>query len=553
MYRKRLNDDRLKPMRYGTPRSLDWGWFLLLGSAALLLFTLDLGEVPLRDWDEGTVAQVAKEIWQAGPGSSTWLHPTLWGEPYLNKPPLVHWLIALGYQWFGVNEWTARLPGALLTALSVPLLYLLGRELFGREAPARLAAIVYLTLLPVVRHGRLAMLDGAILCFFILMVWFLLWSRRDLRACLGVGLSLGLIFLTKGLLGVLLGAIALVFVAWDTPRLLSSLSFWLGLGLGCLPAGLWFAAQWQYYGQTFVDTSVLNQSLDRVWTTVGNNSGPPWYYLLELLKYTWPWLLFLPAGLGQVWENRALGWAKLLLVWSGGYLLAISLMGTKLPWYVMPLYPAIALIVGLHLADIWYQANPFGLGQGNPRPYPRAWTGVLALLALGGWGISFYYGRMVSPPNWALLPTTIAVGFTMTMALFLLRRQDAQFILVLAWGMYVSLALLMLSGHWLWELGEDYPVQPVAAIVAREVPPGATVYTSNPIRRPSLEFYAGHPVIPQHDAELQHRWHQHVPPYLLLDDAAAQRLTLSGTQVLGRAEGWTLVTRSDPRSEPAQP
>lgn len=546
MHRQRLNGDRRHSTHYGSSHPPDWGWWLLLGSAALLLFTLRLGDVPLRDWDEGTVAQVAREIWQAGPGSLTWLYPTLWGEPYLNKPPLIHWLIALSYQGAGVSEWSARLPGALLTALSVPLLYCLGRELWGRQTPAIFAAIVYLTFLPVVRHGRLAMLDGAILCFFILMVWFLLWSRRDLRACLGVGLSLGLILLTKGALGILLAAIALGFLAWDTPRLLTSVWFWLGLGVGCLPAGLWFAAQWLHYGQTFVNTSLLNQSLDRVWTTVGNNSGPPWYYLVEMLKYAWPWLLFLPAGLVLVWEQRALGWAKLLLVWSGGYLLAISLMSTKLPWYVMPLYPALALIIGVKLADLWQHPNPWQSQPYTPIAYPHAWTAGLALLALGGWGITGYYGRLVTPPQWELLPTTIAVGFTMTMALWLLKRRDAQFSLVLAWGMYVAIGLLIVSGHWLWELGEDYPVRPVAAIVAQQVPPGTPVYTSNPIRRPSLEFYAGHPVIPQADEELQRRWQQTPPPYFLLDAATPQRLDLPELQSLGQAEGWSLVTRSLP-------
>lgn len=546
MHRQRLNGDRRHPIHYGSSHPPDWGWWLLLGSAALLLFTLHLGDVPLRDWDEGTVAQVAREIWQAGPGSLTWLYPTLWGEPYLNKPPLIHWLIALSYQGAGVSEGSARLPGALLTALSVPLLYCLGRELWGRQTPAIFAAIVYLTFLPVVRHGRLAMLDGAILCFFILMVWFLLWSRRDLRACLGVGLSLGLIFLAKGVLGILLAAIALGFLAWDTPRLLTSLWFWLGLGVGCLPAGLWFAAQWLHYGQTFVNTSLLNQSLDRVWTTVGNNSGPPWYYLLEILKYAWPWLLFLPAGLVLVWEQRALGWAKLLLVWSGGYLLAISLMSTKLPWYVMPLYPALALIIGVKLADLWQHPNPWQSQPYTPIAYSPAWTAGLALLALGGWGITGYYGRLATPPQWELLPTTIAVAFTMTIALWLLKRRDAQFSLVLAWGMYVAIGLLIVSGHWLWELGEDYPVRPVAAIVAQQVPPGTPVYTSNPIRRPSLEFYAGHPVIPQADEELQRRWQQTPPPYFLLDAATPQRLDLPELQFLGQAEGWRLVTRTNP-------
>ncbi|WP_448562966.1 ArnT family glycosyltransferase [Trichothermofontia sp.] len=539
-----MNDNRLNPRYSRLPASRGWGWFLVFGIAAVLLFTLNLGVVPLRDWDEGTVAQVAKEIWQASPGSQTWLYPTLWGEPYLNKPPLVHWLIAMTYDGLGVNEWSARLPGALLTALSVPLLYGLGRELWGCQTPAIFATIVYLTLLPVVRHGRLAMLDGAALCFWVLMVWFLLWSRRDLRACLGVGLSLGFIFLTKGLLGVLLGAIALSFLAWDTPRLLTTPFLWLGLGLGCLPAGLWFAAQWHHYGQMFVETSVLSQSLDRIWTTVGNNSGPPWYYLLEILKYSWPWLLFLPAALVQVWENRVLGWAKLLLVWSGGYLLAISLMSTKLPWYVMPLYPALALIVGVKLADIWQHPHPWQSQPYTPIAYPRLWTLGLGLLALGGWGLTIYYSHFAPPPNGALLPTMIAVGFTMTIALFLLQQRDAQFVLVLAWGMYVTIGLLILSGHWLWELNEDYPIKPVAAIVAQQVPPGTPVYTSHPIRRPSLEFYAGHPVIPQADGDLQRRW-QHTPaPYFLLDGVTVQRLDLPEIQSLGQAEGWHLVTRS---------
>ncbi|MCY7285248.1 MAG: phospholipid carrier-dependent glycosyltransferase, partial [Cyanobacteria bacterium CAN_BIN43] len=96
---------------------------LALTVVAIALFTVNLGGVPLRDWDEGLVAQVAREIWQAPLGSLTWLYPTIWGEPYLNKPPLVHGLVAIAYSLGGVNEWTARLPGALLTACSVPLLY----------------------------------------------------------------------------------------------------------------------------------------------------------------------------------------------------------------------------------------------------------------------------------------------------------------------------------------------------------------------------------------------------------------------------------------------
>ncbi len=66
---------------------IDQLWTLGLLLASVLLFGVNLGNLPLRDWDEGTVAQVAREIWRAPDGSLTWLYPTINNVPYLNKPP----------------------------------------------------------------------------------------------------------------------------------------------------------------------------------------------------------------------------------------------------------------------------------------------------------------------------------------------------------------------------------------------------------------------------------------------------------------------------------
>lgn len=546
------------PRRPKLPKPDAWVdrfWVLGLLLAALLLFAIGLGDVPLRDWDEGIVARVAQEIAEAPDGSLRWLYPTLWGEPYLNKPPLVHGFIALTYKIGGVNEWTARLFPALLTAMSVPVLYGIARELFFRRTPAIFAALIYLTLLPVARHGRLAMLDGAVLCFWLLLVLCLLRSRRDLRYSLGVGLSFAAICLTKGAIGVLLLAIAAVFVAWDIPRLLTSWYMWGGLLLGSVPVAAWYAAQWSHYGDAFLSAHLISQSLERLWQPVEDNSGAPWYYLLEVLKYAWPWLLFVPQSLKLTWDNQNMGWAKLILAWSGSYFAIISLMGTKLPWYVLPVYPALALATGTYLAEIWQPSAFTGMPREIPLPYPRSWIVILGLLATGSLVGSVYFSiwksqvQTLTVESFHLSILLAMVALTMAVAGFLVVRRDAQFLLVLFWGMYLSLLLFFTSEHWVWELNEDYPVQPVAQMVQEYVPADATVYTSHPHHRPSLNFYSDRQVIPVSDAQLRGQWKQEESPYLLVSASVRESLSLDSVKLLDREVGWQLVTRKSGASE----
>lgn len=514
---------------------IDRLWISVLLIVAVILYTIDLGSLPLRDWDEGIVAQVAREIWRAPYDSLHWLYPTLAGEPYINKPPLVHLLISWSYS-LGVNEWTSRLPGAILTAISIPLLYGIGREIFPQRLPAIFSALVYLVLLPVVRHGRLAMLDGAVLCFFIFTIWCLLRSRRNLHYCLGVGIGFGLICLTKGILGLLLGTIALLFIAWDTPRLLTCSYFWIGISIGSAPVAFWYGAQYVRYGQTFIGDGIINQSLKRVWSPVENHAGPPWYYVLEILKYNWPWLLFLPQSCRFTWENRNLSWAKLVLVWSGVYLFVISIMTTKLPWYVLPIYPAFALALGAFLAEVWHWPST--------KSYPRAWVVILTLLAVIGWAGSIYFAKFTAQPELDLQVILAAVATTMTIASILVAHRDAQFIVILLWGTYISLLLFMNTENWIWELAEQYPVKPVAQLIRNsDIPSGEKIYTSYPNYRPSLNFYSDRQVIPASIDQLKQYWEQASPPYLLLEPEPLKSFNLEGVKTLGADAGWTLITR----------
>jgi 4-amino-4-deoxy-L-arabinose transferase-like glycosyltransferase len=545
-YETRLND-----------RSTDKLWMLGFLFAAVLIFGVNLGGVPLRDWDEGIVGQVSREIWG---GRLNWLYPTIGGMPYLNKPPLIHWLIGLCFAIGGVSEWTARLIPAMLTASSVPLVYAIARELFLKRTIAIFSTLVYLTLMPVVRHGRLAMLDGAVLCFLLLAIWCLLRSRRDLRYALPAGIAFGLICLTKGImLGLLLGAIGFLFLVWDTPRLLTSGYLWGGLAIGIFPVAAWYFAQWLHYGQHFINANLVNQSFRRIWEPVGNHKGDPWYYLLEILESAWPWQLFWLQGLRLNWENRSFAGPKLILIWSGFYILAISVMNTKLPWYILPVYPAFALAVGSYLAEVWEQMDvPEDTVKDEAEnkaeesfdtlsclPHPA----ILALLAVVAVAGCLYFRGLVrlggqsSPIERDLQLMLIFVALTMIITAWLLHRKDRQFLLVLIWGTYVSLLVFVASDNWVWELTEDYPVKPIAEIVRQGTPAGKEVFTSHRFPRPSLNFYSNRQVIVADGLTLKKKWQTLPQPYFLVEKPLIKNLDLKNAKIVKTVDDWVLVTR----------
>ncbi|MBH8553107.1 glycosyltransferase family 39 protein [Nostocaceae cyanobacterium CENA357] len=503
-------------------------WLLTLLVGSLILWLIFLGNSPLRDWDEGTVAQVAREIWRAPVGSLRWLYPTLGGEPYHNKPPLIHLLIAWAYSLGGVNEWTTRLPSAVLTALGVPLLYLVGRLIFNQSLPALFAALVYLTMLPVVRHGRLAMLDGASITFFILLLFCCLKASQNRLYALGVGICLGLITLTKGMIVLLLGGIACLFLLADRQfALLISPYLWVGIFLGTAPAIAWYVAQWQHYGGNFLQVNFQAQTFERLVQPVEGHSGPPWYYLIELLKYGFPWLIFLPGGLYFAGKKYHTSWGRLILIGTVVYLGSISLMETKLPWYIMPVYPFLALAVGAKLSEI----------SQHQRFKARIWTILFGVIAIAGLGGCVYFTIADYQP--VLIAMSIVLVISMGIVAWLIQQRDRRFIPVLFSGMYLVLVLLMSSQLWIWELNETFAVKPVAALIRANVAPGTTIYTSFAYGRPSLDFYCDCKVVPVTIPVLQKMWANQ--SYLLLDNATLKQINLPETKALSEAENFILI------------
>ncbi len=504
-------------------RRIDGLWALFWLGAAVLLYTWQLGDLPLSDGDEAQVAMVARQLWRSS--SHT-------GLLQLHYPPLLPWLIRLAYHLGGVNTTMTRLPSALLSAISVPLLYWIGREMCDRRLPAIFAAAVYLTYLPVLRQGRLALLDGALLCFALLMWGCLLRSRRDLRWSLGIGGSIGLMSLTQGAPGLVWAAIGVLFLLWDTPRILRSGYFGLGLALGAVPVVAWYGSQStpSWSGLILAQTIAPNQ-----------NPTAVWFYLLEILKYGTVWLLFIPLGLRLLGRDWHRSWAKLLSLWFGSYFLLISLLPTKLPEYALPLYPPIALLIGVSLTHLWEPTADQPTRQ-HWLPAHRLWASMFLLLTGAISAILIHSLISGKASDLVLVWGTLAI--TLLATTITIVQQSRQFILVLIWGLYLSLLGFVSSAHWVWELADREPVQPIAAFVQAHTRADQIVYTTTPVVRPSLAFYSDRQMLPLRLSAL---------PYgpMLADGltvlvprqdlAIVQRLPAKSVKIVAQIPDWTIV------------
>lgn len=497
-------------------RAFPWRGLLLLWLAAAVMAVAGLGNLPLRDWDEGTVARVSLEISMRGLPEG-WL-PTIWGSPYLNKAPGLHVLIAgaIGL-WRQLSqapaqalppEWVVRLVPALLSSLVVPVGALVQLQLRPGDNRAALATgAILLTLLPVARHGRLAMLDGAQLTATGLLWWALLRSRSSRPAAgwrwgLAAGLAGSALLMLKApfLLPVL--AVGLTGLMIDPERPRRSLAPLLAaLGVGLLPGLAWHGwhalmrgsdALWLWGGD----------GVTRVLLDAGEGSDLGWRVpVIEVLEGGWPWLPLWPLAVVIAWRQRHRSWGRWCLVLQLGMAGSILPLRTQLPWYSHPLWLPFALLCGPLLAALVLPTEDLGR-QRFLRRLPWFWAllgGALLLLALVALlaGDSRLAPLAPLAPLALLAPLVIPAGLGLLVGGILLSRPRAAGrqlgagLLVAGW--WLSLLLFFQSPLWNWELNETWSVLPVAEL-ARSGNAGERqqpVYLAGKAaQRPSLRWYA---------------------------------------------------------------
>ena len=488
---------------FGAPAARrPWRGLLLIWLGALLLDLWGIQQAPLRDWDESLVARIALEL-----SEKPWpdlLLPTLWGEPYANKPPGAHWLIAgLIQLWRGgapadalPPEWLLRLAPALGSSLLSPLLGLVQWQLRpGRRADALWTSAIALSLLPLARHAHLVMLDGLQLSAMASLWLGLLLARPGRRWALAGGLLAGLagsaLLLLKAPVAppLLLGGLALRWADGDICRR-SWRWLLVGVALGLLPGLAWHGLHLAYRGEAAL-VMWGRQGMARVVSGIENHGGGPIPPLIQVLSGGWPWLLLWPAAIGQAWQQRASHWGRWILGLTTLASLLVLPLQTQLPWYSLLLWPPFALCCGPLMAAMVAGEGAEGLWHG----IGRIWLVMAGVLLAANLISPFVPG--LGPLAWIALPGCLGLLGAGLMLGFgnaeRRQRRRAAWGLVLGWSL--SLLTLFSTPLWNWELSEQPSIGPLLPLVSRNSRGGDQAAVPLLVegaqgRRPSLQWYA---------------------------------------------------------------
>jgi 4-amino-4-deoxy-L-arabinose transferase-like glycosyltransferase len=313
-----------------------------------------LGVRPLLPPDEGRYAALAHGMFASG----DWITPRLNGIKYFEKPPLQPWMNALTFAAFGVGEWQARLWTGLCGAATVLLAGHCGARLFGARA-GWYAALVLASSFFWVACSQFNSLDMGLAAMLALALCALLLAQRIgagererrnwMLACWA---AMALAVLSKGLVGLLLPGATLVLyslLARDW-RIWTRLHAGKGAALFLALAVPWFVLvalrnpeqPWFFF---------VHEHFNRYLLEEHRRTAPWWTYFALLAAGMLPWAGALPQGLALGARHEPGGFRPrlLLLAWVAFVTLFFTLSSSKLPGYILPVFPAVALLVALHL------------------------------------------------------------------------------------------------------------------------------------------------------------------------------------------------------------
>lgn len=324
---------------------LNYWPLLALGLLAALMLLWKLGDSSLFDYDEAIYAQVAKEIVQGG----DWL--TLhWGyKPWFHKPPLLMWTTAVFYRLFGVSEFWARAAAAFSGIGIIFITYAIGQRLYNSFV-GFFAAVVLLTNHMFVGWARHGATDTTLTLFVYLAIYAYLSLREGKQKYWYlIWISCALAVMVKGPAGVIAPATIALALLFDK-RLVATLQsrhFWQGLVFAFVIVAPWHLYMYLQHGRSFVDEYLGYHIIARSTQALEGNAGGKFYYVEHLRQQFFPWVYLIPFALALSIKENIKGQvqSRILLLVTVVVFGLYTIVQTKLPWYVFPIYPALAILI----------------------------------------------------------------------------------------------------------------------------------------------------------------------------------------------------------------
>jgi 4-amino-4-deoxy-L-arabinose transferase-like glycosyltransferase len=474
-------------------------------AAVLLVLSLALNlagnaYTGLWDRDEPRYAVSVREMRTRG----DWLYPSFNGEPRYHKPILIYWLMGLGTKIAGDNPQGARLVSAFAGSAAVLGVWMLGRKMMGQRG-GWLAALVFCTAPIVVAEAKLATTD-ATLALVVLGCQACLWAlgRAPSRAASSsFWILLALATLTKGPVGpTLIAASSLLAWWWGWPVDAWKRLHWRsGMIMFLLVTAPWFVAISIASHGDFLRFAVGNQILHRVASDMETHGGFPGYYPVVATLAFYPWSAFLPAAIAHAWSLRKsypeLGF---LLGWAVGPVILLECFRTKLIHYLLPAFPAWALLVA-------WLVLALGREGVNIRRLPLGRVAPALLVGIGLGGMAFLVaGASMAAPGlrWPALLVALCLTAGTLAALTWLQHaasEKAVHALAATWAV-----ILLVAGGWLIPRCEMFRT---SRIVGEKLARLSAKLKIEPVlleyREPGVIYAMGHPIATASDREAFYR------------------------------------------------
>lgn len=459
---------------------------LIIIVAAIIMIFFGIGGIPLLDPDEPVYAETAREMLAEG----DLLSPRIFGAYWYDKPPMYYWLVALAQTIFGDNEFAARFPAGLMALGTTIMLYFSVTKLFNERA-GFWSSIVLVTSIEFFYLGKAAVTDSTLLFFMTGSLLAFVHKKYWLMY-----VCMALATLTKGPIGIVFPGCIIFIYLLCLGRLQQILEMHVirGTILYLLIASPWYYAMYTVHGMEFINTFLGFHNVTRFTTPEHASRVTIWYYFPVLLIGMFPWIGILCKSVYDSVTISRIDDMRILIfmhVWWGFVFVFFTICQTKLVSYILPMYPALAIVVGWNISRLLYKQRY------NDTYHTWAGSSLLFFLAIG---IGLIFGGQQLPElvlgGYVLGGITIAIGIVIFVFLVFYKDIQLSAILHALAGMVIMVTAF---GFLLPEVAPRFSVKYIAEYYIENEDQGVPLYVDK-FLRPGVMFYGhrhGKEMVPQ--------------------------------------------------------